>query len=150
VSAEPGQCQVDLAIVQLGIFQRRPGDLLNVEADTRISLRDAFDHQTPPDVLAGILVGKAFEARGCKAPTAQIATSSIHLRNNLASRGDYIAVLPRSVLRLGAKQYGLKELAIRLDFGPSPVAIITLRGRTLTPATRATIDCAREVAARML
>jgi DNA-binding transcriptional LysR family regulator len=121
--------------------RRRKVDLLEL-ADEKWVL-------TPPDVLAGILVGKAFEARGCKAPTAQIATSSIHLRNNLASRGDYIAVLPRSVLRLGAKQYGLKELAIRLDFGPSPVAIITLRGRTLTPATRATIDCAREVAARM-
>jgi len=104
---------------------------------------------TPLDVLAGILVSKAFEARGAKAPTPHVATSSIHLRNNLASRGDYIAVLPRSVLQLSAQQYGLKELPIRLAFSPSPVAVVTLRGRTLTPAAYATIECARQIATSM-
>lgn len=50
-----------------------------------------------------------------KPPTPTVETSSIHLRNNLASDGQYIAVLPRSVLKLSAQRYVLKELPIRLS-----------------------------------
>ncbi|HZY50982.1 MAG TPA: LysR substrate-binding domain-containing protein, partial [Devosia sp.] len=55
---------------------------------------------TPRDVLAGRFVSDAFEARGLATPTPRIETSSIHLRNNLAARDQFLAVLPRSVLRL--------------------------------------------------
>jgi hypothetical protein len=54
-------------------------------------------------------------------------------------------VLPRSVLRLSGDTFRLKELPIRLSHRPSPVAIVTLRNRTLTPSVRGFIDCAREV-----
>jgi hypothetical protein len=73
-----------------------------------------------------MFVSEAFTELGLQPPVPHVATSSIHLRNNLASRGDYVAVLPRSVLRLSAKLYGLKELPIKLSsltcpwiFGPS-------------------------------
>lgn len=101
---------------------------------------------TPLDVLAGLFVTEAFESRGLKPPTPTVETSSIHLRNNLASGGQYIAVLPRSALKLNAERYALKELPIRLSAQPSPVAVVTLRGRTLTPAVATFINCAREVA----
>ena len=101
---------------------------------------------TPRDVLAGRFVSDAFEARGLTTPTPRIETSSIHLRNNLAARGDYLAVLPRSVLRLCAQRYGLKELPIRLSARPSPVAIVTLRGRALNPAVHIFVKYARETA----
>ncbi len=100
---------------------------------------------TPPDVIAGRFLIEAFEARGLKPPTPKVTTSSIHLRHNLASRSQYIAVLPRSVLRLSVKQYLLKELPIKLSAKPSPVAMVTLRSRTLTPAVQRFIECAREV-----
>jgi DNA-binding transcriptional LysR family regulator len=101
---------------------------------------------TPVDVLAGMFVTEAFEARGLKPPTPVVATYSTYLRSNLASRGRYIAVLPRSVLRLNGKLYSLKELPIQLSTRPSPVAIVTMRNRTLTPAVRVFIDAARSVA----
>ena len=115
----------------------------------KINLADLVDASwisTPLDVLAGRFLTEAFEARGLKPPTPAIETSSIHLRQHLASRSQYIAVLPRSVLRLSAKQYSLKELPIKLSAKPSPVAIVTLRKRTLTPAVQVFIECAREVA----
>jgi DNA-binding transcriptional LysR family regulator len=101
---------------------------------------------TPRDVLAGRFVSDAFEARGLTPPTPRIETSSIHLRNNLAARDQFLAVLPRSVLRLGAQRYGLKELPIRLSARPSPVAMVTLRGRALNPAVHVFIKYARETA----
>jgi DNA-binding transcriptional LysR family regulator len=101
---------------------------------------------TPVDVLAGMLVTEAFEARGLKPPTPVVATYSTYLRSNLASRGRYIAVLPRSVLRLNGKLFSLKELPIQLSTRPSPVAIVTMRNRTLTPAVQVFIDAARSVA----
>lgn len=101
---------------------------------------------TPLDVLAGRFVTDAFEGRGMKPPTPIIAAYSAHLRTVLASRGNYIAVLPRSVLHLSAKLYSLKELPLKLSTRPSPVAIVTLRNRTLTPAVQLFIDAARAVA----
>jgi DNA-binding transcriptional LysR family regulator len=101
---------------------------------------------TPLDVLAGKFLAEAFERQGLKAPTPKVATSSIQLRNILTSGGRYVAVLPRSVLKLSAERYGLRELSIKLSDKPSPVAVMTLRGRTLTPAVEAFMHCARALA----
>jgi len=100
---------------------------------------------TPLDALAGRFLTEAFAARGLDPPRPAIASFSIHLRTNLASRGDYVAVLPRSVLELSAGRYGLKRLPITLSAKPSPVALVTLRNRSLTPAVRAFMAAAREV-----
>jgi DNA-binding transcriptional LysR family regulator len=109
-------------------------------------LADAAWISTPSDVLAGRFLTGAFEALGLKPPKSAIETNSIHLREHLASRGQYVAVLPRSVLRLSAKQRSLKELAIKLSMKPSPVAIVTLRKRTPTSGVQTFIDCARQAA----
>jgi DNA-binding transcriptional LysR family regulator len=115
----------------------------------RIDLAELVDEPwllTPLDVLAGRFVTEAFAACGLPPPSPHVATYSTYLRSNLASRGKYIAVLPRSVLQFSADQYSLKELPIRLSAKPSPVAIVTLRNRTLTPAVQVFVECAREIA----
>lgn len=101
---------------------------------------------TPNDVLAGRFVSDAFESRGLKPPTPFVATYSTYLRSSLASRGRYIAVLPRSVFQLNAKLFSLKQLPVQLSAKSSPVAIVTLRNRTLTPTVQAFIQCARHIA----
>jgi len=99
------------------------------------------------DILAGLMFKEAFESRGLKAPEPAISTLSVLLRCDLASRGDYISVLPKSILRLNAERYGLRTLPVRLASTlPSPFAIVTLRNRSLTPAVQVFIDAAREVA----
>ncbi len=105
---------------------------------------------TPVDVLAGQFVAEAFARLGMKGPKPSVATSSIHLRNYLAGRGTHIAVLPRSVLQDSAKKYALKVLPLKLTERSSLVAIVTLNGRTLTPAVEVFQKSAREVAASFL
>jgi hypothetical protein len=43
---------------------------------------------------------------------------------------------PQSVLRLIARRFGLKELPIALPARPWPVAIVTLKHRTLSPVVQ--------------
>ena len=115
--------------------RRRKLDLADLAGELWLS--------TPQDVLAGQFVSEAFATHGLRPPTPLVATYSSFQRSMLASRGRYIAVLPRSMLRLNGDAYRLKELPIRLSGRPSPVAIVTLRNRTLTPAVQVFIECAR-------
>jgi DNA-binding transcriptional LysR family regulator len=100
---------------------------------------------TPLDALGDSFVTKAFRVRGLKAPSLVITTFSIHLRNNLVGSGKFITALPASVLRLYRKRHSLKELPIELSVHP-PVAVVTLRNRTLGPTVQLFLQCAREVA----
>ena len=109
-------------------------------------LADAAWISTPPDVLAGRFLTEAFEEHGLKPPKPAIETNSIHLRQHLASRGEYIAVLPRSVVQLSARQFSLKVLPIDLSKKPSPVAIVTLRKRMAPSGAQIFAHGARHVA----
>jgi DNA-binding transcriptional LysR family regulator len=115
----------------------------------KVDLADLVDEpwiMTPLDALGGLFVTEAFRIRGLKVPKLTVTTFSIHMRNNLVSSGRFITALPASVLRLNGRRYSLKELPIELSTQPSPVAIVTLRNRTLGPAVQLFIECAREVA----
>ena len=67
------------------------------------------------------------------------------MRNNLVAGGNFITSLPESVLRICRKRYALKELPIELSVRP-PVAVATLRNRTLGAVVESFIACARETA----
>ena len=119
----------------------------------KVELVDLVDEpwiMTPLDALGGLFVTEAFRMSGLKAPNLVITTFSIHLRNNLVGSGQFITALPASVLRINSKSHSLKELPIELSIQPSPVAIVTLRNRTLSPAVQVFIQCAREVAKSMV
>jgi DNA-binding transcriptional LysR family regulator len=114
----------------------------------RVELADLVDEpwiMTPLDALGDSFVAKAFRTRGLQEPGLVITTFSIHLRNNLVGSGEFITALPGSVLRIYRKRHSLKELSIELSVHP-PVAVVTLRNRTLGPVVQLFIQCAREVA----
>jgi len=100
----------------------------------------------PLEALGGSFMPEAFRRRGLELPSLAITTFSLHLRNNLVGNGEFITVLPRSVLQVYARQHSLKALSIALSIQTSPVAIVTLRNRTLSPAALSFVQCAREVA----
>lgn len=88
----------------------------------------------PPSSLGTSLVTEAFEVSGLKVPRASVVSFSIQLRNHLLATGRYLSILPGSVLRFSATLPPLKVLPIDLLIAPRPVAIISLRNRTLSPA----------------
>jgi DNA-binding transcriptional LysR family regulator len=115
----------------------------------KVDLADVVDApwiMTPFDALGEDYFVRVFRARGLRLPSLVVTTFSIHLRNNLVGAGDYVTALPDSVLRIYRKPHALKELPIELSVRP-PVAVVTLRNRTLGPTARLFIECARAVAA---
>jgi DNA-binding transcriptional LysR family regulator len=114
----------------------------------KVDLADLVDAPwitSPLEALGESFVGGAFRARGLKEPSLRITTFSVHLRNNIVSGGDFITALPESVLRIYRKLHALRELPIELSVRP-PVAVVTLRHRTLAPTAQSFIACARDIA----
>lgn len=113
----------------------------------KISLAELHDEPwilTTPQTINTVLVNEAFRAIGLSGPKINLVTFSIHLRTHLLATGKFITALPYSTFRLGAHRFDLKLLPIELPVRPWPVAIVTLRQRTLSPVVQRFIEFARE------
>jgi DNA-binding transcriptional LysR family regulator len=95
------------------------------------------------------VIDEAFRARGLAPPRISMKTLSVHVRANLVTTGDFITVLPKSVMDLYGRRFALKALPLDLPPRPWPVALVTLRNRTLSPLVERFIACAREDAKRL-
>ena len=85
-------------------------------------------------------VAEAFRARGLPMPPISLMTFSVHLRVNLLASGRYLTAFPRSVLRINADRFPIKILPLDLPAQPWPVAVVTLKNRTLSPVVKLFID----------
>jgi DNA-binding transcriptional LysR family regulator len=99
----------------------------------------------PPDSLNGELIVEAFRAHRLDLPRATVVTSSVPVRNALLASGRFLSIVPGTVFRFPASNPGLKRLPIDLPTTRTPVAVITLKNRTLSPVAQVFIDCAREI-----
>jgi DNA-binding transcriptional LysR family regulator len=88
---------------------------------------------------------EAFRAKGVDAPRAIVTTVSLHVRNHLLSTGRFIGLMSSSALRLDGRRWGIKELPIDLTVEVPPVAILTLKKRTLGPAAQLFITYAKAI-----
>jgi DNA-binding transcriptional LysR family regulator len=100
----------------------------------------------PPDSIVGSYLSDVFAAQDLPPPNISIVSFSMYLRNTLLASGRYVALLPGSVLRFSAERFALRALPIRLPPANAPIAIVTLKHRTLSPVARLFVECAREVA----
>ncbi len=96
-------------------------------------LADAQWIQTSTDSWGALLIEEMFRAGGLEKPRTSVTTFSVHLRTNLTAMGDLVTIMPRSVLNLNAERFGLCTLPVQLSPRPWPVALVTLKNRTLSP-----------------
>lgn len=97
-----------------------------------------------------LLVEEAFLARGLEAPKPSVTTFSFYLREMLLTTGDYISAIPASMLHaFNSRGVAVKQLAVELGVDSHPVALITLKNRTLSPAVELFIDSVRSVGKSM-
>jgi len=99
----------------------------------------------PPEMPESEYVASAFRAQGLAPPRASVATLSFHIRAALVARGDFLSAFPMDLL---GRFSSVRALPIDLGLRPRPVAIVTLKNRTLSPAAELFIDCIRSVASR--
>lgn len=100
----------------------------------------------PPEIVEGSPVVEAFRRMGLTIPQAKVIGLSLPLRNGLLATGHFLTIVPGSVLRFGAERTLLKPLPVELPRWRLPVAIITLKNRTLSPLAQLFLACARETA----
>lgn len=102
-----------------------------------------------PTGLATALVGEAFQASGLGMPKIQLVTFSMLLRAQMLATNEFITVMPRSALHLNAERFAMQVLPVDLPIRPWPVAIVTLKNRTLSPIALLFIDHLRAFAKSM-
>lgn len=104
---------------------------------------------TPLETPTTACIAAGFRASGLPLPKFYLETYSIHLRNHLISTGRFVGAMTSSVVQLNAKRFGLVALPIELPMANFPLAIITVKNRTLTPVVNLFLECARTVAKSM-
>jgi DNA-binding transcriptional LysR family regulator len=112
----------------------------------KIKLADLLDASwvgTPRQTFTTRLLEQAFQSSNLPVPKMRVMTFSVQVRAHLLATGDFLCAIPKSMLRINAEHSGLKELPIRLPNLPFPVAIVTLKGRTLTPAVELFLESLR-------
>jgi len=79
-------------------------------------------------------LAEAFQACGLPMPRANAVTLSAPLRAHLLAHGPYIASIAQSALTLHTDRHPIKMLPVELPDLTTPVGLITLKDRTLSPA----------------
>jgi DNA-binding transcriptional LysR family regulator len=91
-------------------------------------------------------IAESFRAKGLEMPRRTVASTSIQLFTALMATDRFLAFLSSSTMRLSGSRLGLKVVPVDLPAPSGPVAIVTLKNRTVTPAVQLFIERAREVA----
>jgi DNA-binding transcriptional LysR family regulator len=115
----------------------------------KIALAELVDESwcvPPPDSFVGSLLTEAFKAKGLPVPHVSAVSFSIPLITALLATGNFLCMLPNSLLQLSPHRISFKVLPIELPAQPGPVGIITLKRRTPSPVARLFVEHAREVA----
>jgi DNA-binding transcriptional LysR family regulator len=114
----------------------------------RVQLADLTDEPwvlPRPDAPYGAVVSDAFRAGGVAMPRT-VVTSTLPVRSVLLATGRYLSMIPRVALQFPVPGQTLRALPIELPSTTRPLAIVTLKNRTLTPVAQIFVDGARKAA----
>ena len=112
----------------------------------RIKLADLIDEKwilLPPEMPESEWVASAFRSHGLKPPQARVTSYSLHMRAALLERGDFISAFPPDLL---SHFPSIKALPVDLGLEERPIAVVTLKNRTLSPAAELFISEMRSAA----
>jgi DNA-binding transcriptional LysR family regulator len=102
--------------------------------------------QLPTDSLFGGMVAEVFRSNGYEPPRPTVVTRSEYLKNDFLAKGRFLTVLPSFMLKVPGWHPKLRALPVALPNTRAPIALITLKGRTLTPLAQLFIETIRVVA----
>jgi len=97
----------------------------------------------PSDNVVGSYFAEVFRRRGLDLPPRRVVSFSLDVRMHLLATGRYLTVLSKLVLQYNAARWSLKRLPIDLGIPEMPVAIFTLKNRTVSPVAHVFVEHAR-------
>ncbi len=98
-----------------------------------------------PDTPVGAYISAGFRAAGLEPPRARVLSFSIPLHEHLLATGRFLTTLPMSMLTFN-RHLPLKVLPVAFPVDARPIAVLTLKGRTLGPLAHQFAGRARNVA----
>lgn len=114
----------------------------------KIALSDLMNEPwvlPPPDSIAAFHIAEAFRANGLTPPVGQVQTFSMPLAHHLLASGRFLSMQAVEMARLAA-HLPLKVLDVQFEGLARQIALMTMRGRTLSPLAKLFIACAKEMA----
>jgi len=113
----------------------------------KLSLADTMQQAwtlSPPDSFLGRIVVAAFNKRKLQLPASVVTTLSIHTRLNMLASGRFLTMLPLRMVRQPANRSWLRALNIDLPDTAGPVALITVRRRSVSGRVKLFMKACRE------
>jgi len=99
----------------------------------------------PNDTGFGSLVAETFRGAGLAPPRLTVATTSFNLRSELLETGRFLTVVPAFSVRLPRPHPSLKVLPVEFPHVRHRVAIITLKGLSLSPLAQLFLNRVRAI-----
>jgi len=99
-----------------------------------------------PGSVAERIMAELFRSNSLEMPRQGTVCAPMPVVPGLVANGPYLANLPGSLVHFGGNHLQLRILPIKVPVSPSPVAIVTLKHRTINPIAKLFIEHAREVA----
>jgi DNA-binding transcriptional LysR family regulator len=92
------------------------------------------------------LLAEAFHLKNLIPPKLSVRTFSAYQRLKLLATSHFVSAESSSLLRFNMDLFSLKVLSVDLSVRTWPIAIVTLKNRTISSAVRSFMDCVREAA----
>lgn len=99
----------------------------------------------PRDSYFGALQEELFRGCGLEPPRPTVEITSSHLRNELLATQRFLTIVPGFSILLPRRRTDVKALALNLPVAREPVAIITLKSRSLSPAAHMFVEHVRQL-----
>ena len=118
----------------------------------QIAIEELMDEpwvHIPSNTPVNAYVEAGLQARGLTLPPPTVRTYSMHVRNHLLSTGRFLGLIWSWTLHFNPSAWSFRALPVDLGIPSRPVAIVTLKNRTLSPVVELFIEHARLVAKSM-
>jgi DNA-binding transcriptional LysR family regulator len=118
----------------------------------QIAIEELMDEpwvHIPSNTPVDAYIVASLQARGLALPSPTVRTYSMHVRSYLLSTGRFLGLIWDWTLHFNPSGWSFKALPVELGIPSRPVAIVTLKNRTLSPVVEVFIDHARQVAKSM-
>jgi DNA-binding transcriptional LysR family regulator len=117
----------------------------------RVEVAELLEEQwvLPGESILRSVLEEALEAKGFALPKVGVKSYSVHQRISVLATGRFVSADSRSVLRYNGAASSVILLPVDLPIRLWPVAIVTLKDRTVNPVVQTFIDCVRDVSRQL-
>jgi DNA-binding transcriptional LysR family regulator len=109
----------------------------------KISLAELVDERWvlyPADNVVGSYFADVFHRSGLAFPPRRVVTFSLDVRMHLLATGRYLTMLGSQVLRYNSERWSLRRIPIDLRIPDMPIAVFTLKNRTISPVAQVFVE----------